>query len=187
MCKMNVVLNKIVLGNRELGWQTWDGKQVAEFTSKQLKDIIKAGKQKVCGLKVGCSGELELDTEGFFTTNMMVYSHIGNWKPMVEDSMLNLLYVCIGSRVENEKKVYDCISSRFEQLAITEEEMKVYLKMGVVSGGAKLDGDKIIVASLELEKKAVVSDVNTEEVKKNTNAKTDEDRENSKATNKVKK
>lgn len=187
MCKMNVVLNKIVLGNRELGWQTWDGKQVAEFTSKQLKDIIKAGKQKVCGLKIGSGGELELDAEGFFTTNMMVYSHIGNWKPMVEDSMLNLLYVCIGSRVENGKTMYECISSRFEQLTISEEEMKVYLKMGVVSGGAKMDGDKVIVASLELEKKAVVGDMDTEEVKKNTNSKTDENRDNSKATNKVKK
>ena len=51
MCRMNVVVNKLVLGNRELGFECWDGKQIAEFTAKQLKDMIRAGKQKVCGKK----------------------------------------------------------------------------------------------------------------------------------------
>lgn len=151
MCKMNVVVNKLVLGNRELGWECWNGKEVMEYTSKQLKDIIKAGKQKICGLKMGESGELELDREGFFTTNMMVHSHIGSWKPMTEESMANLLYVCIGSHEESGKVVYDCISSRFEQAVITESDMRAYLKIGIVSGGAKLDGEKIVVASTELE------------------------------------
>ena len=27
MCKMNVVINKLVLGNRELGWECWNGKE----------------------------------------------------------------------------------------------------------------------------------------------------------------
>ena len=151
MCKMNVVVNKLVLGNRELGWELWNGKEVMEYTSKQLKDIIKAGKQKICGLKIGESGDLELDREGFFTTNMMVHSHIGSWKSMTEEGMANLLYVCIGSREESGKVVYDCISIRFEQAVITESDMRAYLKIGIVSGGAKLDGEKIVVASTELE------------------------------------
>ena len=152
MCKMNVVVNKLVLGNRELGWECWDGKQVAEFTSKQLKDIIREGKQKVCGLRIGESGELELDREGFFTINMMVHSHIGSWKSMEEEGMANLLYVCIGTHEESGKVVYDCISSRFEQAKISDSDMRAYLKIGIVSGGAKLDGDRIVVASLETEK-----------------------------------
>lgn len=152
MCRMNVVVNKLVLGNRELGWELWNGKEVMEYTSKQLKDIIKAGKQKVCGLKIGESGELDLDKEGFFTTNMMVHSHIGSWKSMEEEGMANLLYVCIGSHEESGKVVYDCISSRFEQAAISESDMRAYLKIGIVSGGAKLDGDKIVLASLEVAK-----------------------------------
>ena len=151
MCKMNVVVNKLVLGNRELGWECWNGKEVMEYTSKQLKDIIKAGKQKICGLKIGESGDLELDREGFFTTNMMVHSHIGSWKSMEEEGMANLLYVCIGSHEESGKVVYDCISSRFEQAKISESDMRAYLKIGIVSGGAKLDGEKIVVASTELE------------------------------------
>ena len=151
MCRMNVVVNKLVLGNRELGFECWDGKQIAEFTAKQLKDMIRAGKQKVCGLKIGESGELELDREGFFTTNMMVHSHIGSWKSMEEEGMANLLYVCIGNHEETGKIVYDCISSRFEQAKISESDMRAYLKIGIVSGGAKLDGEKIVVASTELE------------------------------------
>lgn len=154
MCKMNVVMNKLVLGNRELGWEIWDGRQVAEFTSKQLKDIIRAGKQKVCGLRIGENGELEPDKEGFFTTNMMVHSHIGSWRSMEEESMANLLYVCIGSHEESGKTVYDCISSRFEQAKISENDMRAYLKIGIVSGGAKLDGEKIVLASMEPEKTA---------------------------------
>ena len=153
---MNVVINKLVLGNRELGWECWNGKEVMEYTSKQLKDIIKSGKQKVCGLVIGSNGELELDRAGFFTSNMMVHSHIGSWKPMEEESMSNLLYVCIGSRKEADGVVYDCISSRFEQATITESDMRAYLKIGIVSGGAKLEDDKIIVASVDLEEKKEV-------------------------------
>lgn len=153
MCKMNVVVNKLVLGNRELGFECWDGKQVAEFTAKQLKDIIRAGKQKVCGLKIGANGELELDREGFFTTDMMVHSHIGSYKSMNDESMANNLYICIGVQDEKGEKVYNCISSRFEQAKFSEADMRAYLRIGIVSGGAKLDGDKIVLASLEVEKK----------------------------------
>ncbi len=156
MCKMNIVVNKLVLGNRELGWELWSGKEVMEYTSKQLKDMIKAGKQKVCGLKIGENDELELDKEGFFTTNMMVHSHIGSWKSMEEESMVNNIYVCIGSREEAGKVVYDCISSKFEQAEISESDMRAYLKIGIVSGGAKLDGEKIVLAGTEFEKKVLV-------------------------------
>ena len=156
MCKMNIVVNKLVLGNRELGWELWSGKEVMEYTSKQIKDMIKAGKQKICGLKIGDNDELLLDKEGFFTTNMMVHSHIGSWESMEEESMVNNLYVCIGSHEESGKVVYDCISSKFEQAKISENDMRAYLKIGIVSGGAKLDGEKIVLAGTETEKKVQV-------------------------------
>lgn len=174
MCKMNIVVNKLVLGNRELGWELWSGKEVMEYTSKQLKDMIKAGKQKVCGLKIGDNDELLLDKEGFFTTNMMVHSHIGSWKSMEEESMVNNLYVCIGSHEESGKVVYDCISSKFEQAKISENDMKAYLKIGIVSGGAKLDGEKIVLAGTEPEKKVQVPVTEKkEEPAKNETAKTE--------------
>lgn len=174
MCKMNIVVNKLVLGNRELGWELWSGKEVMEYTSKQIKDMIKAGKQKICGLKIGDNDELLLDKEGFFTTNMMVHSHIGSWKSMEEESMVNNLYVCIGSHEESGKVVYDCISSKFEQAKISENDMRAYLKIGIVSGGAKLDGEKIVLAGTEPEKKVQVPVTEKkEEPAKNEPAKTE--------------
>lgn len=174
MCKMNIVVNKLVLGNRELGWELWSGKEVMEYTSKQIKDMIKAGKQKICGLKIGDNDELLLDKEGFFTTNMMVHSHIGSWKSMEEESMVNNLYVCIGSHEESGKVVYDCISSKFEQAKISENDMRAYLKIGIVSGGAKLDGEKIVLAGTETEKKVQVPVTEKkEEPVKNEPAKTE--------------
>lgn len=146
MCKMKVVLNKLVLGNRELGWELWNGKEALEMTSKQIKDAIRAG-EKICGLRIGSKGELELDEEGFYTTNLMIHSHIGCWKAMKEESISNVLYVCIGSHKEGEKVLYDCISSRWEQLSFSEEDMKAYRKIGLLSGGAKLEGNQIVVAS----------------------------------------
>lgn len=174
MCKMNIVVNKLVLGNRELGWELWSGKEVMEYTSKQLRDMIKAGKQKICGLKIGDNDELELDKEGFFTTNMMVHSHIGSWKSLEEESMVNNLYVCIGSHEESGKVVYDCISSKFEQAKISENDMRAYLKIGIVSGGAKLDGEKIVLAGTVFEKKVQSSVTEKkEETAKNETAKTE--------------
>ena len=160
MCKMRAAVSRLMLGSRELGWEIWSGKDVMEMTAKQIKDTIMAG-NKVCGLTIGKDGALELDKEGFFTTDMTVHSHIGNYRTMREDSVVNLLYVCVGSHEEAGKTVYDCISSRFEQAKLTEEDMRAYLKIGIVSGGAKLDGEKIILASLEFEKKESEKPVET--------------------------
>lgn len=175
MCKMNVVVNKLLLGNRVLGYECWSGKEVMEYTEKQLKDMIVAGKQKVCGLTLNENGELVLDEKGFFTKDMTLHTHIGNWKSMNEENMYNLLYICIGNKEKDGKQIYNCISSRFEQLEISEEDMRAYLKIGIVSGGAKLDGEKIIVASTEIEKAVEEQKADTEqkaeteqkEVKKN--------------------
>lgn len=155
MCKMLVVVNQLRLGNRILGYSAWSGKEVMEFTEKQLKDMIRSRKQKVCGLILGAKGELELDKDGFFTTDMTIHTHIGNWKSMNEESMVNNLYVCIGSSKEQEKTVYHCISSRFEQAVFSESDMKAYLKIGIVCSGAKLDGENIMVASTILEEPKV--------------------------------
>ena len=43
MCRKLVVTNKLSLGNRELGWETYSlpKGEVVEFTSRQLKDAIR--------------------------------------------------------------------------------------------------------------------------------------------------
>ena len=154
MCKMRVVINKLVLGNRELGYEVWTGKDVVEMTSNQIRKLIRENK-KVCGLCLGKDGELQLDKEKFFTSDITVHSHINTYKAMSEESMTNLLYVCIGKQEIGSKVTYQCISSRFEQAEFTEADMKAYLKIGIVSGGAKLEGEEIVLASLEYESKPV--------------------------------
>ena len=46
MCRVNVVVNRIMLGNRELGWEVWNGRSIDEYTSKQIENIIRAGNCK---------------------------------------------------------------------------------------------------------------------------------------------
>ena len=171
MCKMYVAIRREMLGNRELAWSLWTGKDVFETTAKSIKDMFKAGK-KVSGLVLGADGELHLDAKGFFTTNMMEHRAAGNYKAMVEtDLVANMMYTVIGThKCEDGKLVYDCVSNRFEQIALEEVEVKTYLRMGIICSGAKLDGDKVVVATVEesvAESKEVKKEVTaTEEVKK---------------------
>lgn len=152
MCKMRVVVLREMLGNRETCWSLWDGKQVMEMTSNHIKNLIKAG-TKVCGLTIGNDGNLVADLEGFYCTNIMEHRHCGNYVPMnTEGCMANLFYIVIGKHEENGAVLYDCISTKFEQLSITEADLKAYLKIGIVSAGAKLEGDKIVLADLEFKK-----------------------------------
>ena len=66
--------------------------------------------------------------------------------------MANAFYIVIGKHEENGSVLYDCISTKFEQLSISEIELKAYIKIGIVSAGAKLEGDKIVLADLEFKK-----------------------------------
>lgn len=60
-----------------------------ELTEKQIKDTLKGlTTDEVYGLRLSEAGELELDTDGFFTTNMMKKIHTNTLVPMVEDDCL---------------------------------------------------------------------------------------------------
>ena len=166
MCRTRklVVINKLGLGTRELGYEVYSlpKGEVLEFTAKQLRDIMKAGrdgkgKDEVYGLKIGENGfDLVFDNEGFFTSNIMYKVHIGSLTPMAEtESMINLFYIVIGTHVEHGEVMYDVISSRFERTSFNGEKLRALLEMNVISGGAKLEHGKIIVAPLEKVKKPV--------------------------------
>ena len=164
MCRTRklVVINNLRLGTRELGWELYSlpKGEILEFTSKQLRDIIKGykeGKDEVYGLKIGENGFDLVFDESFFTTNMMYKVHIGSLTPMAEtESMINLFYIVIGTHVEHGEVMYDVISSRFERTSFNGEKLRALLEMGVISGGAKLDENgKIVVAPLEKVKKPV--------------------------------
>lgn len=153
MCKMRVVVRRECLGSREQCWSLWSGKEVMEYTGNQIKSLIKSG-QKVCGLALK-ENELVPDAEGFFTTNIMEHRYCGNYTPMIESEGVtaNVFYIVIGSHEEKGVTYFDCISSKFEQASFEQSDAKAYIKLGIISGGARLGADdKIELASLEYEK-----------------------------------
>lgn len=173
MCKMRIVVLKEMLGNREICWSLWNGKEVMEMTSKQIKDTIKAG-NKVCGLTIGANGELELDKNGFYCNNVMEHRHSSAYKPVYDEGcMANMFYVVIGSHTENGNVVYDCISTKWEQAKLSEADLRAYLKIGIVSAGATIIDNKIVLADLEFKKEveSVVDKKETAPVEKVEDAK----------------
>lgn len=169
MCRKLVVMNKLSLGTRELGWEAFSlpKGEVLEFTSVQLRNLIKQGKDEVYGLKLAKNNfDLEFDKETFFTTNMMNKVHINSLTPIVEDEcMVNLFYVVIGTHTEKGVTMYDVISSRYERTCFTAEKVKTLLELHIISGGAKLEDGNIVVASLEKSKPVEKVEKPTEDTK----------------------
>lgn len=162
MCRKIVVMNELVLGNRNLGYEVLSlpKGEVVEFTAKQLKDLIISGREEVYVLTVSKeTGELIPD-ESFYCTNYMVKSHINSLVPKFEsNSLVNLFYVVIGTHKEKGVTVYDVVSSRYERATLTAEKVKIMLDMGIISAGAKLENGEILVAPLEKPKAEKLEEV----------------------------
>ena len=156
MCRKLVVTNEIFLGARAICYEAYSlpKGEVVELTEKQIKDALKGlTTDEVYGLRLSEAGELELDTDGFFTTNMMKKIHTNTLVPMVEDDCLaNLFYIVIGTHKDKRNTMYDVISSRYERTSFTEEKVKTLLDMHIISAGAKMQDGKVVVAPLEKQK-----------------------------------
>ena len=156
MCRKLVVTNEIFLGARAICYEAYSlpKGEVVELTEKQIKDALKGlTTDEVYGLRLSEAGELELDTDGFFTTNMMKKIHTNTLVPMVEDDCLaNLFYIVIGTHKDKGNTMYDVISSRYERTSFTEEKVKTLLDMHIISAGAKMQDGKVVVVPLEKQK-----------------------------------
>lgn len=161
MCMTKYVVSRTMLGNREQGWALWNGKEMAEMTSKEIKEALLKD-EPVYGLEIGEDGELTLGSN-FFTRNIMEHRQVGNYKPMIEEEncMVNVFYIVTGRTDGGE---YDVISTKFERTVFSEEKVKIMLSMGIISAGAKLEGDKVVLP--DLEKKAVKEGKKPTEAKK---------------------
>ena len=150
MCNYYLI-NELALGNRSLGFEFVTEKEVVEMTAKTVKDNIKAGK-RIHGLQIaGKEEDLVLD-EAFFMRNYTVKTHINNLKPKYEydgQCVANIMYIVVGSHEENGKRVYDVISSRVERTTFSEDKLKAMYDLGFISGGCKVEDDKVILPSLE--------------------------------------
>lgn len=145
MCVTKFVVTRNMLGSREQGWSLWNGKEMVEVTSKGIKDALLKG-EPIYGLEVGEDGELTLG-KNFFTRNIMEHRQVGSYTLMVEEDncMVNVFYIVTG-RADNGE--YEVISTKFERTTISEERAKVMLSMGIISAGARLEGDKVVLPDL---------------------------------------
>lgn len=170
MCKLNkgFVINRLYLGSRELGWELWDGKQVIEATSGQIKAALKSG-SGIYGLCLDEKGELQLDREGYMMNNIMCKVHIGKLTPMIEDElvMMNVFYYVVGTKEEDGNMVYEVVSSRFARETLGKEKLMALYELGAVAGGMKVENGEIITFDRK-EKKKTESKVEpiSKEVKK---------------------
>lgn len=145
MCK--VVVNKLMLGARELGYELFDGKQIVEMTAGQIVKALKSG-EDIRGLRLGEADALELDQEGFFARNMMLKSHINNFRPLVDDEgiMTNQFYVVVGVRRGKDKEpVFETLTTRFAREVMDGVKLKTLYEMGAVSAGMKLEKGEIVL------------------------------------------
>lgn len=149
MCTKLLVINKLYLGNRELGYELYDltRGEVIEMTAGQIKQAIKGGKN-ILGVKVSSENELIPDSEGYYMRNLMKKVHINKLEPLYEceSSIANMFYYVTGTVIRNSVKVYKVVNSRFGREEITEEKLKALYELGVVAGGVKVEQGKVTVS-----------------------------------------
>lgn len=141
MCETRTVVLRTMLGQREQGWALWNGKEMVEMTGNEIKSAILRG-EVIHGLAVEGS-QLVMD-KNFYTRNIMEHRQVGNYKPMTEDEniMANIFYIILGKK---ENGLYDAISTKFGREELSEEKVKAYYAIGVISAGAKVENDKVIL------------------------------------------
>ena len=142
MCTVKYVVQRQMLGAREQGYALWNGKEIVEMTANEIKAALKRN-EPVHGLEIGADGELTLDKK-FFTRNIMEHRQCNNYKPMLEsdDNVANVFYIVMG---KNSNEEYEAVSSKFERTTLSEEKLKLYMELGIVSAGAKLEDGKVIL------------------------------------------
>ena len=149
MCK--VIILKEMLGSRETCYSAWTPNGVKEMTSREIKRCLSNG-EKICGLTTDSNGELVLDKDGFFTNNLLIHRHCGQYEAMIDNDetiAANLFYIVMGKEIVNGVTMYKAITTRFKEVLLSESDVLAYLKLGILSAGCRLDENgKIEVASL---------------------------------------
>ncbi len=133
------VLNKICLGQREVGWELFHkggGGEILGYTGKQLKDVIKAG-QVVYGMKLN-GEELELDASKGFKA-IMVKVGAGSLSSSDTSAIANLMYTVY----ERDGDAFQVVSSRFGHLQFSKEKILALMELGVVNGIVLREGELI--------------------------------------------
>lgn len=141
MC-MKYLVNREDLGKRTTGFIFYnaDNKEFVGMTEKAIKDTLTKG-ERLYGLVLSAEGEIQMDKDGFKTTNYMVRSGINSLSPVNEsDCAANIFYVVVSvKKVQGGESVYTVVNSRYARLEMPESKVKMLLEFGAIQGGAHLD------------------------------------------------
>lgn len=142
MCK--IVVNEVrQFSGRINGYEVYETKSGEVFGMTE-KDIVKAikGGEKISGLIPDKDGNLVLDKEGFFQTNIMVKTTISNMYPLNGEVPVNILYTVITGKGDK----FTVINSRFGKSEVNKNKLTAMLELGMVQGGAKLEKGELVLA-----------------------------------------
>lgn len=127
------------LGSRVIGYTLYDS-HTKEFVGMTEKAIIVALKNKeaIYGFVVE-QDKLVLDTKHFYQNNLLAHSGMATYKPIMGDCLVNNFYTVVKTMKKNQDTLYEVVTSRHGRFELTEEQLILHLKMGLVQGGAWLD------------------------------------------------
>lgn len=148
------LINRVDLGKRVTGYKVYasETKEIIGLTEKQIKDMLGKG-DRVYGFILDAECGLQLDKEGFHTSNIMVESGISTLRPAeLTDSAANVLYVVVAVNKGKDDTTYEVVNSRYGRTTITESKLKALCEIGCVSGGVYTDrkGKLVIAEGVEV-------------------------------------
>jgi hypothetical protein len=129
------VISRIDLGfTRIAGYTLYDevSREFQETTPKEVKDLI--GRGQVNGLKL-VDGEIELDTDGFCMSNLMVKSAVGKFRTLYPTtSIVNCMYAVVRVIETDNGRLYEVINNKCARVKVTPEKLKILMEIGYVAG-----------------------------------------------------
>lgn len=138
---MKTVISRIDLGfTRIAGYTLYDeaSHEFQETTPKEVKNLIVHG--QVNGLKL-VNGEIELDKENFYMTNLMIKSAVGKFRTLYQTesimNCINYMYAVVRVIETDKGRIYEIISNRCARVKVNEEKLKILLQVGYVAGVRK--------------------------------------------------
>lgn len=137
------VINKVDLGKRTVGYEVYhsDTKEIIGLTEKLVKDMLSKG-EPVYGFILDTDGELQLDKDGFHTSNIMVKTGISRLKPLEPtNNAASVFYTLIAVHKGLNGITYEVINSRFARTQVSESKLRALLELGCLTGGCYLDQD----------------------------------------------
>ena len=146
MC-MKYLVNREDLGKRITGYIVYNSetKEFTGLTEKVITNKISSG-DRIYGLVLNADGKLEVDKDGFKTTNYMVRSGINSLSPIFEtDSAVNIFYIVVAVIKNKTGIIYEVVNSRYGRTEITEQRLRLLYEFGAIQGGVYLDKNKLVV------------------------------------------